>query len=251
MIGFSGYESGEIVNPQEIFGKIYSEHVWGEGTKDSPLSGGGSLAVNAQDYVDFVKKFIEDNEVKTVVDFGHGDWQMWQSYKFENVTYFGLDVANKLSEKVQQIYGTNQRSFQQIESRPKNFPKGDLLITKDVLQHIPNKDVEFFLNKMTSFKYVIICNDIFVHRFSFYELRKMLAIKYRMSLLKQFKIPKLQKRPGNNVEVAVGEFRGIDLESYPFSSQFDKTTILKTFDYDGPKRSGIKKRIYLISNNIK
>ncbi|CAN2171668.1 hypothetical protein MCEMRE195_00071 [Candidatus Nanopelagicaceae bacterium] len=239
------------MNPQEIFGKIYSEHVWGDGTKDSPLSGGGSLAVNAQDYVDFVRKFIENNQVESVVDFGHGDWQMWKNYTFENVTYFGLDVANKLSENIQQIYGNDKRSFQQIEPRPKNFPKGDLLITKDVLQHIPNKDVEFFLNKMTTFKYVIICNDIIAPRFSFYELRNMVALKHRISLLKQLKIPKLQKRPMNNVEIAVGEFRGIDLESNPFSSQFDITTILKTIDYDGPKRPGIRKRIYLISNHLK
>jgi hypothetical protein len=182
------------------------------------------------------------------VDFGHGDWEMWENFKFENVSYIGFDVANNLSEMVQAKYGNSHRSFRQIDSTEKDLPNADLLITKDVLQHITNQEVENFLKKMSSYKYVIICNDLIVSRITLSGLRNRIALKKRINLIRQLKIPKLPKRLGNNVEISIGQFRGIDLEALPFKYHLGKSTIIKTLDYDGPKRFGIVKRIYLISN---
>ena len=232
---------------REVFGNIYKNQLWGTGSDSSPLSGGGSLPSNAKSYVNFVKDFIIANDIKSVVDFGHGDWRMWEHYKFENVSYLGVDIAEELSNSVQKEYGNSTRTFQQLDLSEQQIPDADLLISKDVLQHLPTVDVVSFLNQISNFDYAIICNDINILEISFTKMREIIAFKKRIQLLSQFKSPKLPKKNRNNSEICAGEFRGIDLQIDPFSSSLKNLKILKIIDYDGPYRVGLKKRIYLFS----
>ena len=48
----------------------------------------------------------------------------------------------------------------------------------------------------------------------------------------------------NNVDIEVGDFRYLNLELEPFSGAFFGYELMETFDFDGPKRDGIKKRVY-------
>jgi len=54
---------------QDPFARHYETDAWIGG------SGIGSHAVNTQGYVRFLQRFIRANGVKSVVDFGCGDWQ--------------------------------------------------------------------------------------------------------------------------------------------------------------------------------
>ena len=238
---------GVKVSSKEIFGRIYSNEIWGDGSAKSPLSGGGSLAENAQTYVEFVRDFISGAKITTVVDFGHGDWEMWKKYQFEGTSYIGVDIAENLSNKVKEKYGNANRIFMELDLVKSNLPSGDLLISKDVLQHLSNSEVEFFLSKLSNFKYLILCNDIFINRNILNYLRDTISLKKRLKLFFKCEVPKIPKRPRNNSEVEIGEFRGIDLQGSPFLDHFSNLTLEKILDYDGPRRSGIKERIYLFS----
>ncbi|HAQ05822.1 TPA: SAM-dependent methyltransferase, partial [Candidatus Azambacteria bacterium] len=54
---------------QNVFTDIYTKRFWFGG------SGSGSLVENTVSYRNFLETFISDNEIKTVLDFGCGDWQ--------------------------------------------------------------------------------------------------------------------------------------------------------------------------------
>jgi hypothetical protein len=89
------------MSSKDAFEKIYTNKIWGDGSLESPLSGAGSLASNAQPYVDFIQNVIETRRISSVVDFGHGDWEMWKKYSFEGVSYTGIDIVENLSKALQ------------------------------------------------------------------------------------------------------------------------------------------------------
>ena len=87
---------------KDIFAQIYNSKIWGNGI-DVPLSGSGSSPTNASPYVDIVKAYILTNGIKSILDFGHGDFEIWKSWgdeAFLGLDYLGIDVAEGLSKKV-------------------------------------------------------------------------------------------------------------------------------------------------------
>ena len=232
----------------EVFGNIYKNGVWGDGSRESPRSGSGSNPKNAKTYVDIVRNFVLENQITSVVDFGHGDWEMWENYNFENINYLGVDVADGLSNQIEKKFGGNNRRFKQLDISKEELQPAQLLLSKDVLQHLPTEGILTFLEQLNKFQYSVICNDIYIKGSILFEIREFLQIRKRLNLVTKFEFPLRLNRRENNTEIFAGEFRGINLEKNPFRYLLSDFKIEIITDYDGPFRPGIKKRIYLISN---
>ncbi len=231
----------------EIFGDIYRKGLWGSGSSSQPLSGSGSNSVNARPYVDLIKRYVEEHSVRTVLDFGHGDWEMWKEWDFEEVHYLGVDVAQGLSERIQARYGNDFRTFKFHDLSMGELPNADLLICKDVLQHLPNADIKVFLDACKGFKNAIICNDIYIRGTFVFELKERLQLRRRFAKLLRRQNPFFKQRRRNNSDIPAGQFRGIDLEKNPFKDMANNFNIQMILEFDGPKRPGIRKRVYLLT----
>ena len=210
------------MNNGEVFKNIYENRLWSGANLNIPLSGPGSLPDRAIPYVRFTEEVISNLQITSVLDVGHGDWEMWESYKFEDVRYVGVDVVEGLSNKLEKIYGSATRTFFPIDITNTLPPDADLLICKDTLMHLPNRDIIYFLRNLKKFKYLIICNDVnFVSR-------------------------KL-----NNYDIKSGEYRGIDLESLPYARNLRRYRLIEKFDYDDrDKSNGYLKRVYLYKKRL-
>lgn len=68
------------------------------------------------------------------------------------------------------------------------MPQGDLILIKEVLQHLSNNDVKTILDRLDKYKYVIIATSII-------------------------------KNGENNKEVNAGQWRGIDITKPPFDKR--------------------------------
>ena len=82
---------------------------------------------------------------------------MWKDFGFAGVDYTGVDVADNISKELDARLGNNIRRFRQI-SDDENFPKAQMLITKEVLQHLSNSQVISILDRIYDFEVLIICN---------------------------------------------------------------------------------------------
>ena len=72
----------------EIFDDIYCRDSWNGG------SGPGSTVEFTKGYCEFIKKFVANNGINTILDIGCGDWQFSQHLiPSLNVEYFGVDVS--------------------------------------------------------------------------------------------------------------------------------------------------------------
>ena len=77
----------------KIFDTIYKYNLWLFG------SGTGSLAINNKPYISFLNKFIKENNIKSVIDIGCGDWQISENIDWSNIKYLGIDVVQSVIDK--------------------------------------------------------------------------------------------------------------------------------------------------------
>ena len=138
---------------KKTFTFIYDNKVWGHG------SGGGSALENNTDYIKFLTDFLKENNIKSVVDFGCGDWQFSRHIDWSGVLYVGIDTVKSIVETNKKLFSKPNISFLN-ESNVEYF-SADLLIIKDVFQHWHNKDITAFLNDYaTDYKYILCTNTI-------------------------------------------------------------------------------------------
>lgn len=194
----------------QIFSNIYLYDIWGGG------SGGGSSPENALPYMSMLKGVFLNDSIKTIVDLGCGDWQLMEKIKVpRGKLYKGYDLVESVIEANKAKHAAENIHFFKIENINDFINvKADLLVVKDVIQHWPNEQVKFFLQKvLPNFKYALITND--------YE--KNFGIK----------------------DIESGGFRPIDLYDSHFEEISRKMNIRFFMDYPS---HGIIKRVYIFEN---
>lgn len=149
-----------IPTNQEVFTQIYERGEWGKNALGEGCSGEGSSVCNAKPYMEFLQDFLQEYEIKSVVDVGCGDWEFSKYLDWSGIRYTGIDVVKSVIEKNSQNFGEPTVTFICADAAQLNLPKTDLLICKDVLQHLPLKDIFALCSQFSNFKYCLITNDI-------------------------------------------------------------------------------------------
>lgn len=183
------------LSSEKVFDDIYEHDKWGFG------SGHGSLPAATKSYRFFLQNFLTNNDIKSVVDFGCGDWQFSKYINWDNVDYLGLETVSSLVEGNQEKYSKANIRFAKSPNDFSKIPKADLLIVKDVLQHLESEQIKDFANKvLRNFHYALITNNV---------------------------IPDTHL----NIEIKTGLFRPLDLRKPPFSL---KATAVHSFGRERP-----------------
>ena len=134
-----------------LFDEVYSGNAWVSG------SGPGSSAADTAPYREFLKAFLADRQVKSVVDLGCGDWQFSGLIDWSGIDYTGVDVSKVALELAKSRAGPLVK-FQHVNGVADQLPSADLLVAKDVLQHWSNQDILQFLPRLTEYKYALLTN---------------------------------------------------------------------------------------------
>lgn len=138
---------------QQRFAAIYRNNEWGYG------SGVGSLPENTRGYITFVQDFLASLQIASVVDFGCGDWQFSRLIDWQGARYLGLDVVSEVIEANLRTHARPGVDFA-VYQTPAQIPECDLLLCKDVLQHLPNALVREYLALFKQrARYLLITND--------------------------------------------------------------------------------------------
>jgi SAM-dependent methyltransferase len=159
------YFALDAVNRQSpltnTFNRIYSEGTWGRDVTGKGTSGSGSTLEITREYRAYVEDFIRKHGVKSVVDAGCGDWGFSSAIDWGDASYLGVDIASDVIETVRKKHERGKIRFQ-VGDITEDLPAADLLISKDVLQHLSNELVhKFIANNLRTGKYtwVILTND--------------------------------------------------------------------------------------------
>ena len=140
---------------RSAFDQIYRNNVWGIG------SGTGSLPGMNINYMHFLSNFLKWNEIRSVLDFGCGDWQFSRYLCWDGIDYTGVDVVPSLIEQNNIKFGSDNIRFVSYE-RAGDLPSVDLIVSKDVMQHLPvGNIVEYVAEFKKKSKFVLLTNDIY------------------------------------------------------------------------------------------
>lgn len=164
----------------EIFEGIYAKNRWKHG------SGEGSLIIHTKGYVAFLEQFLKERHIQSVVDMGCGDWQFSRNIQWGTAHYQGFDVVSSVIDNNRREFGTDEIEFHLYSGNPAELPSSDLLIVKDVLQHLSNQSVAAFLPALARYKYALLTNCV------------------------------NPRGPTRNKDIAEGGFRYLDLRLSPF-----------------------------------
>ena len=138
---------------RDAFSKVYSSDDWGLGAMpDQPE--------RRQFMTNLLEDFIRAHAVTSIAEYGCGFWNYTRYIDYTNKTYDGYDVVPGVIEYNSKVYGTDNIRFHLLTETTKPAP-ADLLICKDVLQHLPPADIIHYLALFrATFRYSLIINDI-------------------------------------------------------------------------------------------
>lgn len=139
---------------RQQFEEIYAENKWLYG------SGEGSQTHHTKRYAAFLQNFLRENQIRSVVDMGCGDWQFSQFIDWAGIDYQGFDIVSAVVEANQQKFSRPGVRFQLALGDGSDLPSADLLIAKDVLQHWSNDAIREFLPNLTKYRYCLITNCV-------------------------------------------------------------------------------------------
>lgn len=136
-----------------VFASIYERGVWGGG------SGAGSNIEHTAVYAGLVQYLIASNSVRSVVDLGCGDWRFTRYLDLTGVDYLGVDVVPAVIEANNAQYAGAGIRFECADVAAFALPVCDLVLCKDVLQHLSNANVLRVCGQLGQGRRWLLTND--------------------------------------------------------------------------------------------
>lgn len=148
----------ENKNPRYIFSEIYDRGLWGKADKsDQFFSGHGShLADHVDPYITAISEFLQSAAPPNVVDLGCGDFNVGCQIRPYCARYVACDIVPKLIAYNKEKFRRLDVDFRCVDIIEDPLPEGDVVIIRQVLQHLSNKHIERVLNKLKLYKYVVL-----------------------------------------------------------------------------------------------
>jgi hypothetical protein len=147
---------------REAFQQVYATSMWGK-DEGQFFSGSGSRGPVVQRYVEAMTAQLEALHKSlardlTVVDIGCGDFFVGHALlaACPFIRYIGCDIVPELIEHHQKQHGSDRASFQLLDIVSDDPPEGDVVLVRQVLQHLSNRDVVEALGRLRGFEAVYL-----------------------------------------------------------------------------------------------
>lgn len=146
--------------------KMRSIDFWDNRYAIGGTSGVGSTGNLLNFKINFINDFIKNNDIKTVLDFGHGDCSLAKEIIVD--TYLGIDGAKSINRDIDGFQSVNKyltcSRFDVLSTDIEKYIKNvniDMTMCIDVLYHILDDEIEYLEKTLhnlycSSSKYIMI-----------------------------------------------------------------------------------------------
>ena len=201
-------------NLKKVFENVYTTKKWGSKSNTPFYSGIGSYDKNIVDhYVNVIKHFTEKFQKKfNVIDIGCGDFNVGKKLLPYFNNYIGVDVVESLIKYNRSKFKNLNVNFEVLDITNQSISFTDVIILRQVLQHLSNQDIISTLkNIYLKSKYIIFTDSLPINSFT----------------------PNLDIESGGKTRI--GKNSGVDITSQPFNFSFqekqDLLTINETWNF--------------------
>jgi SAM-dependent methyltransferase len=139
---------------KKLFSRIYHENMWG-GVKGEFNSGPGSDDFVGTAYANLIKAYVQQHNIKSVVDIGCGDFRIARQFITDEIDYTGIDVVPSLIENNQRLFGKSNIRFLNIDATD-----AELCTIRQVLQHLSNDHIRSILTKCKKYPHLIVSEHV-------------------------------------------------------------------------------------------
>jgi hypothetical protein len=211
---------------RSAFEQIYQAHSSGGSSRSGP----GFDPRNTNRYVHFIQAWLASHpDVRTLVEVGCGDWSTSSQIGSDrNHRYIGIDIVKSNIDSKTIRCGTKQIEFIHSDFIEEPPPLGDVLIAKDVLQHLSIDSILAFMRaSLGRYRYATLTNDVL----NVENVPIIFGISYPRRL------------DFSNRDRRDGESRPVELAAGPFNLKLSESLLYKNVIALSPKTIVYTKQI--------
>jgi len=216
------------LSTEQVFETIYQKGIWGKNEKGLSTSGRGSHTESIViPYINAIKKVTEDYPLNSAVDLGCGDFAVGSKLFDMFDRYIACDISSTILNRNKRLYDYKKIEFRKINLAEDELPIGDIAFVRQVLQHLSNREIALFVEKINltkPYKYIVITEHLpFSSNF----------------------IPNIDKPSGPNIRVSLDS--GVVLHAPPFQLNYqEKHEICNVEESTGGRKAVIQSVLYVL-----
>jgi SAM-dependent methyltransferase len=123
---------------RQAFTRHYERRDWDE---PETVSGRGSSLKSTETLRRDLPRLFAEHGIRSVVDAGCGDFHWFSTLPVELDSYLGIEVDEELAAANQARHGDPRRRFTSLDIIRDPLPSADLILCRDVLVHLKNRQV--------------------------------------------------------------------------------------------------------------
>lgn len=145
---------------EKVFARIYQDNEWGG--EGGFYSGTGSHEPTiVGPYVQAVREVLSSFETRpVVVDVGSGDFNVGRQFVDLVERYYACDIVAELQAFNRRKYAFNNVEFLCTNAVDDELPSGDVIVIRQVLQHLSNAQIEKILEKCRLFPLWVVTEHL-------------------------------------------------------------------------------------------
>ena len=141
--------------------QVYEKNLWGGGDADFYSGAGSHYPELVQPYVEAVRSFLQSfDEPLVVCDLGCGDFNIGKELVTHTKRYLAVDIVEDLIERNKKLFKAENLEFLCLDIAKDDWPSGDCVILRQVLQHLSNAEIRRIVDKLSDFRYLILTEHI-------------------------------------------------------------------------------------------
>lgn len=209
-----------------LFSTVYKNAYWGTENGHAFYSGRGSHDEKlVRPYLEQVGIFLSSFDTPpTLVDLGCGDFAIGRQITDLCSSYHGCDIVNELIEYNRENFEQAAVRFSCIDATREKLPSGNVLIVRQVLQHLSNHAIAAILKQFPDFQYIIVTEHLPGGKFT----------------------PNIDKPSGPDSRLRLGS--GVDISAPPFSLRPAFQEVLHEVKDNGDFPGVIKTTLYYMGS---
>lgn len=144
---------------EDAFARIYDSNAWG-GERGEYSSGSGSEDAVTQSYVSLVQRFVQQHDIRSMVDLGCGDFRVGRQLLAPGLSYVGVDIVGALVDHNQRQFASLGARFEQRNLLHDALPPAQLGLLRQVLQHLSNSQIQGVLDNCRGYRYLLVTEHL-------------------------------------------------------------------------------------------
>jgi len=145
---------------ESIFTEIYKKNIWlGKESRSGPGSDLAKTEVIRKELPGLFKNL----GITTLLDIPCGDFNWLKEVDLSFLFYIGADIVDDLVSLNNTNYSNKNRIFRKLDITKDNLPKVDLILCKDLFQHLSLGDIDKTIKniKKSKPKFLLATSDIY------------------------------------------------------------------------------------------